>query len=300
MRTYFNDASGMLPSNSRATIRNSIAPLTIASALWQKSKTKFSFIEWRKKGAVIVLGYNRKSQELTQPVNHLLLKYSAEAVLDVPGETEDLSWFFLDEISNIGSVPRLISLMDLGRGKGARVVTTALGFLNLQSVFANEHESSSLIAQSHSKAILRLNHPDDIDFAQRLFGRHWVDNESMSYPTGPNEYMSRSVSKEERYLIDQADLMSLHLRDDRGIDGFVVSKGSRPIRAVPPNKLNSVQIDAILNSKNKEVNAPGFVATSKLDQVLVPWDSEDYTRLNLTDTLAKQESEDVDEWKLRS
>lgn len=216
-----------IPGGAKATLRNVLQQYAPTAALWHRAKSKFTFKDWKRRGAIILLGYNREAEQHTQPTNYLLLKAAAQRVLNSADTQEDLSWFCLDEIASIGATPKLIELLNMGASRGARVAITALGFGNLKSAFPNSIESEEIIASTTNKALVRLEHHDDRRIAKEQLGSFWTKAITQNQTSDPDGYNSWSFSDVERFRFEIEDLLGQE-RPENGIDAIVQTAGQIP------------------------------------------------------------------------
>ena len=131
------------------------------AAIWHqaaKERSKVSIREWIEgSGQILVLGNDPQAKAGLAAINRLLFDQAAKAVRSVPGEPADKqSWFFLDELSELGELKALKDLLITGRSKNCAVV---LGFQDIQGIDAayQKENAREIIGQPQNIAVVHLN-----------------------------------------------------------------------------------------------------------------------------------------------
>lgn len=157
--------------NIMSEIATRIAPFEIIAAVWSKAEKKISLKEWTETEQIIVLGSNEEHRAALDPINRVIFQRATELVLSQSESQTRRTWFFLDEVRDLGNIESLGRLMTRGASKGACVV---LGFQDIEGMhdaFGKER-ANEFIGQCANKAILKLNSPETAKWASELFGKY--------------------------------------------------------------------------------------------------------------------------------
>ena len=276
----FDASSRDLPGDALATLHMAVEKFRITAALWHRADTYFDIKSWKSKGSLLILGYDSEAVAQSQVTNYLITKAAAQAVSNSAPTKTDLSFFIFDEIATIGRVPKLSQLLDKDHGLGSRIITTALGFHNLESAFEDKSHANEVIGCTDNKAFLRLEHSEDIERACKQLGLEWYEKESTQVPEDLKQ-ITRSYSKEKRFRFDETVLANLKEPGKDGIDAIIQTRGQAlPVRTFPPLRPTFEQNISMLgpNYKSGPVE-PGFIGRPPEHERLIPFTDEDYRRL---------------------
>lgn len=260
-----------------------------------------SLEEWLDSDRVLVLGNSTRKKSAISQINQLIFSEANKVLLDRPGDGEGETWFFLDELGELGQMDTLGDLMNRGRSKAAAVVLGFQDIGKIDSVYGRD-VSRSIVGAAQNVALLHIN--DSQDDTQR-----WASNvvgekqelrmmkssgNSSSLQPGQHGYQmstSTSANQSEQYFTESAVLSSQFGSYDR-LTGFPLTDdkqgmiglyriASRWIRQPyeadvlfkDPSKHNFVLLDA-----EKKFN--NFEAWPKPPK-LKAWSSADAERLNI-------------------
>jgi len=286
---YFIHGGFELKGSCEATIRNRVRRIATTAALWSNANTTFSVKKWRQSGSVILLGYQDEAKELTTTTNYMLVRAAFQACNSQPGgdydKLDELTWVFLDELSTFGAVPGLVDAINFASGKGLRIVISALGFSNLTRPFRDPKEAIDLKNGCHNKAILRLESFEDCEAAANQIGMSTQDNISTTYNhDGRGGSTSRSSKRDYNVPPEIFRTLPLANNNENGVHAFFTYEDGFHYSKVPGMpSLNYADIRKLLPPDvHKSLLPPAFIRRSDDHQILKPWESQDYARLDLS------------------
>lgn len=210
----FNDVKSTLDSHLRG-----YRPI---AAAWEEARAVgrcFSIQDWMKSEQVFVLGNSTRKKSAIGRVNQLLFTELTKVLLDRPEEGVDAdTWFFLDELSDLGKLATLPDLMGRGRGKGAACV---LGFQDIGDIDATygKDRARALVGNAASVAFLHINsiQTETQKWASESLGEtqfsRTTRGESNQQSLNPGQYgyqwsSSRSENLSEQVVTERAWLPS--------------------------------------------------------------------------------------------
>ena len=178
--TYFSD--DRTGNNILSEIATRMAPFESVAQAWRYADDRTSLTEWVSGESILVLGSNEEHRAALEPINRVLFQRATELALAQDESDARRTWFFLDEVRDLGNLESLGRLMTKGRSKGVCVV---LGFQDIEGMhdaFGKER-ANEFIGQCANKAVLRLNSPETAKWASELFGKY----EFFEEETGKNK-----------------------------------------------------------------------------------------------------------------
>ena len=190
IETYFDDHR--TGSNTMSEIATRMAPFESVAQAWSYATKRISLKEWINEESILILGSNEEHRAALDPINRVFFQRATELVLSQSESSARRTWFFLDEVRDLGDLESLGRLMTKGRSKGACVV---LGFQDIEGMhdaFGKER-ANEFIGQCANKAVLRLSSPETAKWASELFGKYeFIEDE-----TGENKGGSKTTGKTE-------------------------------------------------------------------------------------------------------
>ena len=199
-KTYFGDSQ--TGNSILSEIATRMAPFDSVAQAWSHAKRRVSLTEWIEKEFILVLGSNEEHRAALDPINRVLFQRATELTLSQSESDSRRTWFFLDEVRDLGNLDSLGRLMTKGRSKGVSVV---LGFQDIEGMhdaFGKER-ANEFIGQCANKAVLRLNSPETAKWASELFGKYEFieeetgENKGGSKTTGNTETTGQTTGKTE-------------------------------------------------------------------------------------------------------
>lgn len=155
----------------------------------------FSLDDWLSSDRLLVLGNSTRMKEGMSAINNLLFSEASKVLLDRPGDGDGQTWFFLDEVQELGQMATLGDLMNRGRDKGAHVV---LGFQDIGDMDAvyTRPRARSIVGAAQNVALLHINDSQDDTqrWASQVVGERQDTRTTKSRNTGTSsspDYMGR-------------------------------------------------------------------------------------------------------------
>lgn len=234
--------------NIVSTILTCTAPYETIAASWDRASAGFSLRSWMSEESILVLGNDEANRVAVDTLNRLVFQRLTELVLGLPESTtvgRGQTWFFLDEVREMGRLDGLSRLLTKGRSKGAAVVLGLQDVCGLRDVYGRE-VAEELLGQCNTKVILRLNSPETAAWASKLFGTREVvessRNLSRSRATRPfgfgldrssGESISNGITRREVVL--DSEFMDLpETNPETGLSGFFLSPTTGAFRDTLP------------------------------------------------------------------
>jgi Cdc6-like AAA superfamily ATPase len=146
-------------------------------------------------GVPIVLDFPKASGQSTKPIFRFLIDHAAMFAMQ---DTDNQSYFVLDEFAQIPHLRRLEELVNVGRGEK---VTTLVTLQSVQQLYQNYERAGgeSILAGLVSMILLRPNDAETVDFYQAAIGKEFSGIMSSSrtrwFGTNQQENLSSSESR---------------------------------------------------------------------------------------------------------
>ena len=153
-----------------ASLATHIKPFQSLAALWHNAEKSFSLERWHKGSGLLLIGADPRRERTLQRLNQLLIRRICQYLLGRDEEnSEDLTWFFMDELREAGKLNGIRQLLTEGRSKGARVV---VGFQDIEGLYSlyDEHEAEEMIGLCANRVALHLDNPKTRKWASEFFG----------------------------------------------------------------------------------------------------------------------------------
>lgn len=177
-----------------------------------------SLEEWLDSDRVLVLGNSTRKKSAISQINQLLFAEASKVLLDRPGQGKGETWFFLDELAELGMMDTLGDLMNRGRSKGAAVVLGFQDIGKLDAVYGRD-VSRSIVGAAQNVALLHINDSQDDTqrWASSVVGEkqelRMMRSSGNSSSLQPNQYgyqlsTSTSENQSEQYFTEPAVLPS--------------------------------------------------------------------------------------------
>lgn len=275
--------------NIVSTILTCTAPYETIAAAWDGAKTKLSLRQWLNGESVLVLGNDESNRVAVDTLNRMVFQRIAELLLaepEVDSRHMGRTWFFLDEVREMGRLEGLSRLLTKGRSKGAAVVLGLQDISGLRDVYGRE-VAEEILGQCNSKAILRLNSPETAAWASRLFGSREILESATTESRGSSsrragmagdshrgEAISNSISKRE-VVLDSEFLDLPETSPTTGLSAYFLSPVSGSFRDRLPGPWIAEQLLPRAHS------CPDSVPRSEADQYLRAWYGSDDRLLEL-------------------
>lgn len=276
VQQYFADKK--LRSNIMASLAVRMLPYDHIAACWETATDTFSIKEWAKSEYVLVLGNAEISRFSIDAINRFFFKLCVNQTLNKPESRTSASWFVLDEVTEMGKLDGLLSLMKKGRSKGAKVVLACQTISGLRDDnLYGKSGADEILGQIAHKFIGRLECVSTADYFSQLIGEQEIWMQSTSYTSSSQSSSSTtSYSRQVKKAVLPSTLLSITpCSEDTGLHGFCMSQHI----GVFPVHLNGQQLFSEDLSPLGEEAA--FVARAKESQILRPWTSPELTNFKL-------------------
>ena len=182
---YLPKENDRLATDMVATIQSNLVPFEIIAACWEHAKGKISLQDWLRNQWVLVLGSSEKNRAALDAVNQLIFTRAVQLLLDkedneqgdttgttdAPPQAKSETWFFLDEIRQMGKLQKLNALLTKGRSKGACTVFGLQDIDGFSSVYGHDLVNE-ILGMTYNKAIFKLNSPASAKWAASLWGSY--------------------------------------------------------------------------------------------------------------------------------
>ncbi len=286
----------------KATMDSYLRPFRPIAAAWHKAERERPAISVRSwlnsSGKILLLGNNPKAKAGIQSLNRMFFAEASKAIRSIPGEaTDQQSWIFLDELSELGELPTLKDLLITGRSKGAAVCLGFQDILGIDAVYGKE-VARELIGQTQNGAFLHIN-PFAVEtqrWASDCIGKWEFKRTERGHST--TEGGGESHSYNERYHIEDRWLPSQFETDLPSTDGtnglhglFKIRRGQ--IAPGYPEVVHTWFRQHIKSSmlfgtegdlsrlRPKHAEIPDYIERPDEHMDLIDWNSDDYARLGI-------------------
>ena len=257
-----------LRSNILASLAVRMLPYDHIASCWETANNSFSIKQWASSEQVLVLGNSEVSRFAIDAINRFFFKLCVNHTLNKPESRTSASWFILDEVTEMGKLDGLVSLMKKGRTKGAKVVLACQTVSGLRDEnMYGQTGADEILGQIGHKFIGRLECVATADYFSQLIGEQDVWMESTSYTSSSqNSSSTTSYSRQVKKAVLPSTFLSLvPCSEETGLRGYCMTQhiGVFPVH-LDGQKLFHQDMMPI----GKE---PAFVSRSKESQVLRPW-----------------------------
>jgi hypothetical protein len=259
-----------LASNILATLATKLARIEPIAAGWSVAQRRISLREWLAEESILVLGSDPAARTPLAAINAVIINRLTELVLSEPDSTSRRTYLVLDELAELGKLALLVTLLTVGRAKGAAVLATTQSLALIKSLYG-EHDAHAILSQFQNRMLFRVGAPEDARWASELAGdvQHWQANRPNKGPS------AKTLVTEPAFL--PSEFLSLP-------------------PTTPDNGMTAVWMPRILSGVYKHAvcwddlmasllpAADGVVAAERRADVeffLRPWDDADRRRLGL-------------------
>jgi hypothetical protein len=265
--------------NIMSTLATKLLPFEPIAAAWDTATTSFSLRDWVTGNWILVLGNYETGRTAIDAINRCIFKRASDLTLNLPNSHIRRSWFFLDEISEVGGrggLQWLISHAKKGRSKGAVLVIAFQSISGLRDpkVFG-QHLTDEILGQIAHRFFGRIECVVTADWASTLFGDEERERTSVTDSYGPSG-SSQSVSRQTtpRRLVIPSEFMSIDACNrDNGHSGyFIVRSEGAYFDHIPGEELFGAQL------LEPRADVPAFSPRSAAAQFLSPWTPADQVR----------------------
>lgn len=215
------EASRYLESDNKTTASSILSVLaTNAKPLsYLRDRThgnSFSLKEYFKNidqgsGNFLFLATKPSCRDLTLALIACMAESAFSRLLDIGIKEDRRIWFVIDELSALGKLPSLPTLMAEGRKYGACVLS---GLQSLNQLYSNygQYEGSTIFGQFGTNFFFRNNEPAIAKTISSTAGRETIYRQQKNTSFGAHEFrdgVSYSEQQQHKDLIEYSDLASL-------------------------------------------------------------------------------------------
>lgn len=227
---YQPEAFNLLAGESKTTdgiLINLSASLAIVADLakaWGSAppEQRFSFAEWilhpNPDHKVVILQGNGRYSELTKGyIQGIIAMLSGRINSSEVGESKDRKvWLILDEVPQLGKIPGLSSILEVGRSKGVRVVLGTQDLAQLQEIYGQYIGKiwGSLVG---TQIIVRTSSGDTANFiAKEMIGYATIEKTTL------HEGKAQPSQTSQQLVLEPSDLADAVGADDKGVKAVLL------------------------------------------------------------------------------
>lgn len=179
-------------ANLFSTIGSKLRPFEVVAALWEHARARISLREWARGEAILVLGESTRFKTSLEPINKLILDFLADELLEAPDSSHRRTFLFLDELRELGKVPKLHALANTGRSKG---VVLFFGFQDISGLrlIYGDKGAAELVGQVNQKMFLRTDSAETAKWVQDHFGKAEYEVTTTGTTTSNNDGKSSTT-----------------------------------------------------------------------------------------------------------
>lgn len=277
VKQYFYDERLLL--NIMSTLATKLLPFEPIAAAWDAATTSFSLRDWVTSNWILVLGNYETGRTAIDAINRCIFKRASDLTLNLPNSHRRRSWFFLDELAEVGGrggLPGLSALARKSRSKGGVLVISFQSISGLRDPkIYGQHFTDEILGQIAHRFFGRIECVATAEWASSLFGDEESERTSVTDshgPSGSSQSVSRQVSA--RRLVLPSELMSIDACNrQNGLNGyFIVRSEGAYFDNIPGEELFG---EALMPPR---ADVPAFVPRPATAQFLAPWTSADQVR----------------------
>jgi type IV conjugative transfer system coupling protein TraD len=162
-------------------------------------------------GNFLFLATKPSCRDLTLALIACMAESAFSRLLDIGIKEDRRIWFVIDELSALGKLPSLPTLMAEGRKYGACVLS---GLQSLNQLYSNygQYEGSTIFGQFGTNFFFRNNEPAIAKTISSMAGRETIYRQQKNTSFGAHEFrdgVSYSEQQQHKDLIEYSDLASL-------------------------------------------------------------------------------------------
>lgn len=159
----------------------------------------------------LFFGTKPSNRDLTLPLISCLMDLSLLQLMELGPNSNRRIWFAMDELSALGKLPTLSTLMTEGRKYGACIMA---GLQSLSQIYANygQYEASTIFNQFGTLFFFKNHEPLMAKFIQEICGGKTVIKQQKNTSFGASSYRDgQSYTEQEKFknLLEYSDLNKL-------------------------------------------------------------------------------------------
>lgn len=212
---HFGRQTNNTTANVQYTISANVAYLRTIAALWQNAKRRFSLQEWINGNSILVLGNSETLRTPIDAMNRAIFQRLVELVLAQSESSTRRTWFFLDELKEMGRLDALPSLLTKGRSKGARAVIAFQTIEGLRAVYG-DRLANEIAGMCAGKIALRTDCPATAAWLSSVVGEaetlRWMQSQQSS-KNGQSKSLSQQIVTTQAVLASEVLRLPLANRE---------------------------------------------------------------------------------------
>lgn len=212
-----------------------MSTLADLAAAWQGKKQRVSFRRWllsnQSSGDTIILQGNQRYRPLEQAYIQAIMAVIGGVISspELEESTQRKIWFCFDEIAQVGKVPSLTKMLEIGRSKGIRVILGLQDISQIREIYG-DRIAETWAANVGTYFIGRTQGVETAKFLADLIGkekvRKYMPVYSGGYRGSTAEARQDSWQESDEYLIRPDEMSSdLGKRKD-GVDVLLMTGGA--------------------------------------------------------------------------
>jgi Type IV secretion-system coupling protein DNA-binding domain len=209
-----------------STLEGYLKPFQALAAFWE-DQPKISFRDWasRKDGQIIILGHDKDDNDTSKTLNRTLFHRLGISLTRGPKYgLSRLTWFFLDELPQMGILISLEDFMPLVRQYGGSFVLGLQSFPHLVEIYG-EQKARTILEVCGTFAILKCKMFTAELAAKYIIGSYEATETKKGTQINPRERsMSESEGIERRLAVMPEEITNLDYADEKsGVQAFYIS-----------------------------------------------------------------------------
>jgi hypothetical protein len=282
-REHFERDDQRTLSNVQYTITANVSCFRPLAALGLHATRLYSLREWVNGNSILVLGNAEDCRAPIDALNRALFHRLTELVLAQSESTTRRSWFFLDELPDLGHLASLKRLLGKGRSKGVRAALVFLTIEGLRQAFG-EKEAHDIVGLCANKIFMRTDSPETAQHCSSIIGEaetcRWLQSIQHG-KDGDCPSTSQQIAKTEAVLPSQ--LLRLPLAGPKGSHAYCVTPDigvyHGVTRFVPPPPARVGEPNFIARPESEQYLPAHLLEGEDID--MAPWSLDDIDRMHV-------------------
>jgi type IV secretory pathway TraG/TraD family ATPase VirD4 len=276
-------------ANLFSTISSKLRPFEVVASLWDHAESRISLREWAVGESVIVLGESTRFKTSLEPINKLILDFTADELLEAADNSHRRTFLFLDELREFGKVNKLHALSNTGRSKG---VVLFLGFQDISGLrlVYGDKGAAELVGQIHNKILLRTDGAETAQWVQEHFGKaeYEVTTTGVSWSTNDGKSSSTETTNVSIRIEDVVMASQVMGMPKPSLENGFHSLHDVPSLGAFRTAFSFAKVIDALPKADPAV--PQRDPRPDAEQILTEWTPADLQRLHLPESLLKAAS----------
>lgn len=151
-----------------AFLRSRLQPLKPVAAAWLHSSQSISVSAWAQSPCALVLSNDFAQQHVLGPLNRIVFHVAASRLLRIPPVAMGHTWVFFSDLTQIGRLDALSTLLSQGEAAGVTAVITLEDVELLQRHYGPE--TTGILSLCGNYAFLKMTNPVTAHWASQVIG----------------------------------------------------------------------------------------------------------------------------------